>query len=99
MPGDEPRLESRACVTTTNGARYIRQLCRHWAHRFEVAQGEADASVALPQARLTMHADADALQLHLAAGDPDGLAAMQDVVASHVNQFAFREAPLAFEWR
>lgn len=43
---------SRADVPTAHASRYLQQLCKHWAHRFEVTfdphQGRIDLATAGP---------------------------------------------------
>lgn len=100
---------STAEVPTRNGARYMRQLCSRWAHSLAVEVAEASASVIFPRdargadwpgdARLEMLAGADRLECRLTASDAAQLAALQGTVARHLDRFAFREAPLAFDWR
>ncbi|MFT3966042.1 MAG: DUF2218 domain-containing protein [Sphingobium sp.] len=90
--------ESRVSIATLNGGRYLRQLCKHWAHRLEVEETGDQACLRLPQAFLTMAADPSALHIHLRADQDGDLQAMQEVVSSHLDRFAFREAPFALEW-
>ncbi|SMF74277.1 DUF2218 domain-containing protein [Allosphingosinicella indica] len=46
-----------------------------------------------------MTAEPDALQVRIETPDGVELTQMQDVVARHLDRFAFREVPLAFDWR
>lgn len=91
-------VESHVTVATTNSRRYQSQLCKHWGHKLDVEEHEAHAIVKLPQALLTMHADEAVLHLHLRADDVDGLEATKHVVTSHLDRFAFREAPFDYLW-
>ena len=47
---------------------------------------------------LTLTAGPDALECRIDASEPGQLEALKGVVASHLDRFAFREAPLAFDW-
>lgn len=49
--------------------------------------------------RLAMRADGAALDLVLSVPDGEGATRMRGVVAEHLDRFAFREAPLTFDWR
>jgi len=90
---------STASVPTSNGSRYLQQLCKHWAHKFEVEFTSEKGRVALPEGTIaTMEASADALDVRLEAADETVLARMKTVLANHLDRFAFREAPLPFEW-
>jgi hypothetical protein len=88
-----------ARVPTANGARYLQQLCKHWSHKLEVQLSDDEGIVRFPNAVATMKADADALTVRVEAGDDETLQRMKGVVASHLDRFAFKEAPLPFEWQ
>jgi uncharacterized protein len=49
--------------------------------------------------RLSMRADSDTLDLSLTVPDGEDVARMREVVASHLDRFAFREGELTFDWR
>jgi hypothetical protein len=87
-----------ALVPTTNGARYLQQLCKHWSHKLDVQLSENEGIVRFPAAVATMTATADALTVSVEAEDDETLQRMKGVVASHLDRFAFKEAPLPFEW-
>ena len=86
-----------ARVPTANGARYLQQLCRHWSHKLDISDNEG--IVRFPAAIATMTADSEALTVRVEAEDDETLQRMKGVVASHLDRFAFREAPLPFEWQ
>lgn len=88
-----------ARVPTTSGSRYLQQLCKHWAHKFETEFDASAGRVDLPMGRATMTAEPDALVVTLTVEDADKVETMQDVVAKHLDRFAFREAPLPFDWQ
>ncbi len=91
---------STARVPTANGSRYLQQLCKHWAHKFEVEFTPEKGRVNLPEGTVaTMEATPEALDVRLEAVDGAVLARMKPVLANHLDRFAFREAPLPFEWR
>lgn len=91
---------STARVPTANGSRYLQQLCKHWAHKFEVECTPEKGRVNLPVGTIaTMEATPEALDVRLEAVDDDVLARMKTVLANHLDRFAFREAPLPFDWR
>lgn len=90
--------ESQVSIATIHAARYKSQLCKHWGHRLEIEEDETGAVVRLPEALLTMRADDTALHVTLRAGNAQGLEAMKHVMTSHLDRFAFREAPFAYHW-
>jgi hypothetical protein len=86
-----------ASVATVNAAKYMQQLCKHWSHKLEVDLSEQKGVVKFPAAVATFDAGADALQVTI-EGEEGEVERMKGVVASHLDRFAFREAPLRFEW-
>ena len=86
-----------ARVPTANGAKYLQQLCKHWSHKLEVDLSDGKGVVRFPSAVATMEASPDALLVTIEA-DGETLERMKGVVASHLDRFAFREAPLPFNW-
>ncbi|MBS9476440.1 DUF2218 domain-containing protein [Ancylobacter radicis] len=92
-------ITTQAEVPTTHGSRYLQQLCKHWAHKLEVAFTPERGEVKLPDGAVaTMIAGEAALAVHITAPNAETLARMKDVVARHLDRFAFREAPLPFDW-
>ena len=100
---------SIARVPTANGSRYLQQLCKHWSHNLEVEFTPEKGRVVFPRsgrsgewpgdATPLLEAHADALECRLEASAGEQLEALKGAVARHVDRFAFREAPLAFDWR
>src|SRR3546814_2542320 len=97
-----------AKVPNAHGSKYLQQLCKHWQHNLAVEFTPGHGTVAFPKdargatwtddALVTFDADADALAVRIDASGVDHLEAMNGVVARHLNRFAFREAPLPFDW-
>ncbi len=98
-----------ATVPTAHASRYLQQLCKHWAHNLAVEFDTERGKVTFPRdvrgadwpadAVFTMTAGPTALECHIAASSPAQLAALKETVARHLDRFAFREAPLSFDWR
>lgn len=89
-----------ALVPTANASRYLQQLCKHWAHKLEVSFTPEHGEVKLPDGAVaTMDAGPEALDVRIEVGDAETLERMKDVVARHLDRFAFREAPLPFDWK
>jgi hypothetical protein len=91
-------VTTKAEAPTTSGAKYLQQLCKHWAHKFEVELSDAKGVVRFPDSVATLEADAQTLSVSIEAADAETLDRMKGVVASHLDRFAFREAPLPFTW-
>ncbi|MFK3890139.1 DUF2218 domain-containing protein [Sphingomonas sp. NPDC079357] len=89
-----------ARVPTHSASRYLQQLAKHWSHKMEVSFSEQEATIAFPDgATLELRADSETLDVRLVVPEDGDVARMEEVVASHLNRFAFREAPLTFDWR
>ena len=88
-----------AVVPTENGWKYLQHLCKHWSHKLDVELGEKSGIVRFSEAVATMSADDQALTVEIEAASDDVLERMKGVVSSHLDRFAFREAPLPFEWK
>ncbi len=97
-----------AQVPTTNGSRYLQQLCKHWAHNLTVDFTPERGTVVFPRdARgadwpgdglVTMIAHAEALECRVDATSQGQLEGLKGALARHLDRFAFREAPLRFDW-
>jgi uncharacterized protein len=93
--------QSTATVSTENGWKYIQQLCKHWAHKLKVDLDEQNhkAVVTFAEATAAMSSDEKSLTVRIEAGSAEVLERMEGVVSSHLDRFAFREAPLPFDWK
>lgn len=91
--------KTTAVVPTGNGWKYLQQLCKHWSHKLDVELGEKSGVVRFSEAVATMSADDKVLTVEIEAGSDEVLERMKGVVSSHLDRFAFREAPLPFEWQ
>jgi hypothetical protein len=107
--GNWMMFETTARVPTANGSRYLQQLCKHWSHNLKVEFTPEAGTVTFPKdargadwpgdATLSLKAEKDALECRLAASAAAQRDALKDVVARHLDRFAFREAPLRFDWK
>lgn len=103
------RFSSTALVPTAHASRYLQQLCKHWAHNLRVEFDQSRGTVTFPRdARGADHpgdgvasfeAREDALKVRIEATSGEQLEGLKSVVARHLDRFAFREAPLAFDWK
>jgi hypothetical protein len=91
---------SVARVPTQSASRYLQQLAKHWSHKMEVSFTAEEGTIRFPNgSTLEMRADSDTLDIVLTVPEDGDVAQMRQVVASHLDRFAFREAPLTFDWR
>lgn len=98
-----------AIVRTEHARKYSQQLCKHWSHNLDVAFDDARGSVVFPKdargsnwpgdVTTTFVANADGLECRIDATSAGQLEALKGAVARRLERFAFREAPLRFDWR
>ena len=98
-----------AIVPTTSGGKYLQQLCKHWAHNLAVEFTADHGTVTFPKdvrgadfpddGVATFDAGPDSLSVRIDASSAEQLDALKGAVARHLDRFAFREAPLPFDWR
>ena len=104
-----PTLVGNALVPTENASRYLQQLCKHWQHNLQVEFTPEHGTVRFPRdargadypadALVTFDALDNGLDVQIDASSPEQLEALKGAVARHLDRFAFREAPLTFDWR
>ena len=87
-----------ATVPTTHGSRYLQQLCKHWSHKFDVDFDADKGEIAFPMGPIHLSADAELLTVVLEPNADADVEKFKQVVADHLDRFAFREAPLPFNW-
>ena len=86
-------------VPTTNGSRYLQQLCKHWGHKFDTEFDAEKGVIAFPMGPIRLTAQSDALIVTIEPNADADVERFKQVVAEHLDRFAFREAPLQFDWR
>ena len=88
---------SRAEVPTANSVSYLRQLCRHWSHKFEVEFDDEHGKIKLPKGIVTLMSSPTALSVYIEIAEPEDQDRMEEVVAEHLQRFGFKET-LEFRW-
>lgn len=88
-----------ARVPTGSASKYLQQLCKHWSHKLEVSFTPDHGTVRFPDSLVTLAAEDEALVVTVEAAEDETAQRMKDVVARHLDRFAFREAPLPFDWK
>jgi len=98
-----------AHVPTENGSRYLQQLSKHWSHNLKVEFDERHSTIVFPRdargaewaddALVTFDAGDTLLDVRIEASSDEHLDQLKGVVARHLDRFAFREAPLTFDWQ
>ena len=79
--------------------RYIQQVVSHWSHK--MATSYADGVGTFPFSELesaVMTARPGGIAITLVTADPARNVHLRGVIERHIDRFAFREAPLSYEW-
>ena len=79
--------------------RYIQQLVSHWSHK--MATSYADGVGTFPFSELesaVMTARPGGIAITLVTADHARNVHLRGVIERHIDRFAFREAPLTYEW-
>lgn len=103
------RFVASASVQVDRAERYVRQLAKHWAHDLTIEEYAGRIRVIFPRdargadwpddAVVTFLPTESAIDCIIDASDPAQRDGLKGVVARHIDRFAFREAPLAFDWK
>ncbi|MCM2291956.1 DUF2218 domain-containing protein [Allorhizobium sp. BGMRC 0089] len=88
-----------ATIPTENGWKYVQQLCKHWSHKLQVELTENRGLVRFETATALMTCTDNAITVEIDADSADQLERLKGVVSSHLDRFAFREAPLTYDWK
>lgn len=83
---------------TPNGARYVKQLCKHFSHEIETRCGETDGELVFDMGTAHLSADDTGLTVRFELHNDDAFEAAQGVIDEHVGRFAFREGFTGMDW-
>lgn len=88
-------LSSEARLPTAVPRRYLAQLCKHFQHQLPVTfdAGHGRIEFAMGACELEAGADAQVLLMRVTAHDEAALVKLENIVARHLERFAFREQP------
>src|SRR5690242_14762107 len=84
-------------VETERASIYLQQLCKHFAHKRPVEFTPEKGQIALSAGMCRLTATDGVLTIRAEAEDAGRLAQLQDVIARHLERFAFRN-PVALDW-
>jgi hypothetical protein len=100
---------TEARAPTSNARKYSLAVGKHWAHNLEVVDDGEAVRITFPKdargadwpgdALVTLVPENGALVCRIEASAPAQRDGLKGAVERHVDRFAFREAPLVFEWR
>ena len=84
-------MNSEARIPTQDAVRYMKQLCRHFAHRVPAVFDDHQGRVTFEFGVCTLQATSDELILHASAADSAARDRLEEVMASHLERFAHRD--------
>lgn len=97
-----------ARIPTASASKYLQQVCKHWEHNLAVTFDKVHGEITFPRdargaewpadALVTLDAEEGTLICTITAsaeGQRDGL---KGALERHIDRFAFREVPLAYNW-
>jgi hypothetical protein len=66
-------MRSSSTVVTESGARYLSQLCKHFAHKVPATLGEREGQITLDSGQVHLRASPDTLMIRVEAEQGDAL--------------------------
>ncbi|MBO6792169.1 MAG: DUF2218 domain-containing protein [Dinoroseobacter sp.] len=83
---------------TPNGAKYISQLCKHFAHKVEAEADGASGFAKLPCGPAQFSASDASLEVRIDLVAEDKVEMAKHIIDAHLARFAFRENFEAMAW-
>jgi hypothetical protein len=74
-------------------SRYLQQLCKHFAHKVPAEFTPEAGSITFPFGKCTLAAQGNLLAMTVNAESEADLDRLKEVIASHLERFAFRDKP------
>ncbi|OSQ37240.1 DUF2218 domain-containing protein [Thalassospira mesophila] len=85
-------------VKTAHAAKYLQQLCKHFAHKVPVKFNATTGDVSFPTGPCQIIASDDGLTFIGQSANAEGIARMKGVIIDHLDRFAWRET-LDYHWQ
>lgn len=89
---------SHTTIKTADGSRYIRMLCKHFAHKIPAHYSEWHGACAFPCGAAALLADESSLRFKVESPSAEELLQTQSVLESHLQQFARKENLQPLDW-
>lgn len=88
---------AQATTQTRSASKYLRQLCKHFAHKVPADWTETTGNVTFPWGACEMSANETSLTITCQAKNESDMARMKAVIDDHLERFAWREE-LRLQW-
>ncbi len=99
-------MEQETAFTTMGFARceqperYVQQLVKHWGHKMATTYTEGLGTFPFSDLEsAVMQAMPGGIAITLTTADHDRNVHLRGVIERHLDRFAFKEAPLSYEWK
>ncbi|MBX2805215.1 MAG: DUF2218 domain-containing protein [Hyphomicrobiales bacterium] len=79
-------------VPTTNGSKYLQQICKHFGHKLPVEFTTNAGEIQLPFGKCRLEASESELIL-IGEAASDQIEHLEKIIENHLARFAFRETP------
>jgi hypothetical protein len=101
-------LTATAKIPTDSASKYLQQVCKHWQHNLPVTFDKAHGQITFARdargadwpadAVVTLVAESATLICTINASADGQRNGLKGALERHIDRFAFREAPLAYDW-
>ncbi|KDM91888.1 DUF2218 domain-containing protein [Photobacterium galatheae] len=79
-------------IQTPDGSKYLRHLCKHFNHKVQAEWDDQQGRVFFDMGTCAFHATESMLTIECQAASDEALEVVKDIVKSHFDRFARREA-------
>jgi uncharacterized protein len=92
-------MKSIGFAAMKNARRYVQQLVKHWGHKFETTYVDGVGSVPFNEHAIArFYCEEASVRIELQSPSADIDAKLRETIERHLDRFAFREAPLVYQW-
>jgi hypothetical protein len=92
-------VQTESRLPTPNASTYIRQLCKHFAHKVTATYTETQGHVQFDGGSCEMIAEPETLIFRIHTDDAERIPMLQSVIDRHLEKFAVRETLPIGNWQ
>ena len=93
------KYSSIVAIETEHASKYLKQMCKHFAHKVEVTYDDEKGHVDFPMGFSDMNADPKTLQISVNTDESEEARRIVEVIIEkHLVKFAWREE-ISFDWQ
>ncbi|MCP4827041.1 MAG: DUF2218 domain-containing protein [Shimia sp.] len=91
-------LTATGTFSTRHASKYLTQMCKHFAHKIDVAYDDTKGHCTFPMGSATMLANSEQLCVEVKVSHTEDLIQVKHVIDVHLERFAFREDFKNMDW-